>query len=209
MGAPVLRPYDAADLRDLYRVCLLTGDSGADASHLYTDPDLIGHIWAAPYPVADPSLTFVVDDDDGVAGYVVGTADTVAFDAWLEEHWWPPLRARYPLPPDEDTPDARLVARLHHPPPSDPPVGYPAHLHIDLLPRVQGRGFGRRLIDTLCAALAERGVPGVHLGVGARNQRARAFYPHLGFGEVRPGVMVRPTAAAMRAGATGAAEGRR
>ena len=37
---------------------------------------------------------------------------------------------------------------------------YPAHLHIDLLPELQGQGWGRRLIDTLVAALRERGVRG-------------------------------------------------
>ncbi len=46
---------------------------------------------------------------------------------------------------------------------------YPAHLHIDLLPELQGQGFGRRLIDTLRGALAERGVAAVHLGMDAAN----------------------------------------
>ena len=61
---------------------------------------------------------------------------------------------------------------------------YPAHLHIDLLPELQGRGFGRRLIDTLCAELARRGVPAVHLGMDAANTGARAFYDRLGFHEL-------------------------
>jgi len=34
-----------------------------------------------------------------------------------------------------------------------------------------------RLLDELRA----RGVPGVHLGVDSRNQRAVGFYEHLGF----------------------------
>ena len=61
---------------------------------------------------------------------------------------------------------------------------YPAHLHIDLLPELQGQGFGRRLIDTLRAALAARGVPAVHLGMDAANTGARAFYDRLGFHEL-------------------------
>ena len=32
--------------------------------------------------------------------------------------------------------------------------GYPAHLHIDLLPELQGQGWGRRLIDTLVGRAA-------------------------------------------------------
>jgi GNAT superfamily N-acetyltransferase len=58
---------------------------------------------------------------------------------------------------------------------------FPAHLHIDLLPELQGQGVGRRLIRALLGELAERGVPGVHLGVSPRNTGARAFYSRLGF----------------------------
>jgi GNAT superfamily N-acetyltransferase len=58
---------------------------------------------------------------------------------------------------------------------------YPAHLHIDLLPELQGQGWGRRLIDTLVAALRERGVTGLHLASSSDNAGAIAFYPRVGF----------------------------
>jgi ribosomal protein S18 acetylase RimI-like enzyme len=58
---------------------------------------------------------------------------------------------------------------------------YPAHLHIDLLPVLQGRGVGREMMGRLLEELQARGVAGVHLGVDARNQRAVGFYEHLGF----------------------------
>jgi ribosomal protein S18 acetylase RimI-like enzyme len=41
-------------------------------------------------------------------------------------------------------------------------------------------------MTTLFAALVERGVTGVHLGVAARNGRAIGFYEHLGFTSVGP-----------------------
>ena len=58
---------------------------------------------------------------------------------------------------------------------------YPAHMHIDLLPRLQGQGLGRALIETLADALRERGVPGLHLGVSTENPGAIAFYHRVGF----------------------------
>jgi ribosomal protein S18 acetylase RimI-like enzyme len=64
---------------------------------------------------------------------------------------------------------------------------YPAHLHIDLLPRVQGHGNGRRMIDVLVAALQAADVPGVHLGVAAANTRAIGFYEHVGFRTLHAG----------------------
>ena len=177
----VLRGYDSGDLAAMYRVCLLTGDAGVDASALYRDPDLIGHVYCGPYPAADPSLSLVVADDEGVAGYLVGTADSAAFAAWQDEHWWPALRLRHPLGPDDGTPDHRLVELIHHPPLVVPPPGHPAHLHVDLLPRLQGQGWGRRLIDAFVDLLRERGVPGLHLVADPRNTGALGFYARLGF----------------------------
>ena len=63
---------------------------------------------------------------------------------------------------------------------------YPSHLHIDMVPRLQSGGNGRRLMTTLTAALREQGSPGVHLGVYAVNTRAVGFYRHVGFTELSP-----------------------
>ena len=185
-----IRPAHPDDRDALYRICLETGDSGADATPLYRDPLLIGHIWAGPYLALAPDFAFVLEDAAGVCGYVIGAPDTAAFEAWLERAWWPALRGQYPdpadVPPAERSPDQRLMHLIHHPHRGDPAVlaDYPAHLHIDLLPRGQGGGNGRRLMETLFAALTRAGVPGVHLGVGLRNARAQGFYRHLGMQEL-------------------------
>src|SRR5690606_24125337 len=89
-------------------------------------------------------------------------------------------------PPDSFGPElaeAALVARIHHPPATDPDllVDHPSHLHIDLLPSVQGAGFGRRLLERLFEQLAVAGSPGVHLGVSTANTRAIGFYRAMGF----------------------------
>jgi GNAT superfamily N-acetyltransferase len=60
-------------------------------------------------------------------------------------------------------------------------AAYPAHLHIDLLPEWQGRGFGRELMRTFWRALRERGVPAVHLVMATASTPARAFCDRTGF----------------------------
>jgi ribosomal protein S18 acetylase RimI-like enzyme len=179
-----IRTYQAPDRDSLYDICLRTGASGEDATDLYTDPRLLGEIYVGPYLEFEPDLAFVVTDSEGVAGYVLGATDTAAFEAKCEDEWWPPLRSRYPLGAFADgTTDARLVRLIHEPhlTPDHITDDYPAHLHIDLLPRAQGHGYGRLLLETLFDALAHRGVRGLHLGVGVKNVRAFGFYERIGF----------------------------
>ena len=187
-GVAVVRPYHPEDLDALYRVCLETGDAGRDATALHDDPTLLGHVYAAPYALFEPELAFVLEDDEGIGGYVLGALDTAAFDARLEQEWWPALRSRYPLPPPEasGTADALLVHMIHrhHPRDAEVLVTHPSHLHIDLVARCQGSGDGSRLLDRLFDALRAAGSPGVHLGVSTRNERALGFYRHLGFEEL-------------------------
>ena len=181
-----LRAGTPADLPEVVAICTLTGDDGADASALYDEPELLAAIWAAPHLLADRSLCTIVVDDEGPAGYLVATADTAAFERWCERMWWPTLRARHPLHAPRRDRDQGLVALIHAPEatPASITDRYPAHLHINLLPRVQGRGLGRSLIERLAGQLRERGVAGVHLGVSGTNTPAIGFYKHLGFAPV-------------------------
>jgi len=169
-------------------VCLRTADAGSDGTALYSNPDLLGHIYVGPYLAGQPEFAFVIADEEGVAGYVLGAADTRSFERWLEQLWWPTLRSQYPLTGGTSL-DAELIEHFHSPvtAPDEVVEKYPAHLHIDLLPRAQGRGLGRQMLETLFAALRQRGVQGIHLDVGADNHNAIAFYRHLGFTELARG----------------------
>ena len=177
-----IRPAALHDLPGAYRVCLLTGDSGRDATGQYRNADLLGHVYVGPYIVGRPGTELVLADADGIAGYLLAADDTRAFEAWAEAEWWPPLRERYPHR-DDDSPEATLVRLIHQPvrAPEQAVRDYPAHLHIDLLERARGQGLGRQLIEGLLDDLRARGVRGVHLDVAAANQNAIGFYGHLGF----------------------------
>jgi ribosomal protein S18 acetylase RimI-like enzyme len=180
-----IRPAGPHDLPGAYRVCLLTADGGRDGSALWRNPDLIGHVYVGPYLIGQPELALVIVDPDGVAGYCLAAEDTRAFEAWEEACWWPALREQYPTT-DDGSPDVELVRMLHAPQTAPDAVvrDYPAHLHIDLLERVRGRGLGRVLVERQLATLRGRGSAGVHLDVAVDNPNAIAFYRHLGFTEV-------------------------
>ena len=186
----MIRPVAPGDLYALYRICLKTGDSGQDATALYQDPQIVGHLYAAPYAVLEPKSAFVIEDAEGVGAYIVGAVDTVGFEGRMEADWWPSLRQRY-APPTGDPKgwnlDQTRAWQIHHPrpPPTRITDPYPSHLHINLLPRLQGRGFGQALIDRWLARMREAGSRGVHLGVSPANHRAIRFYRTYGFDEFR------------------------
>lgn len=186
---PQIRPARAGDLDALYEISLLTGDNGGDASAQYEDPRMVGHIYSAPYALLEPDLAFVVEDEAGVGGYIVGALDTHAFEKRLEADWWPALRAQYPEPQGDPagwSADQRRAHLIHHPSRTPRAIAgpWPSHLHINLVPRLQGGGWGRALMDRWLAAAAEAGSSGVHLGVGAPNARGLRFYQAYGFTEI-------------------------
>lgn len=189
-----IREATPADLEAIGEICLRTGDNGGDASGLFCDDAVLADVYAVPYLSGPAGFALVVERDDAgarrardapsvVAGYVVGTSDTRAFQEWFSAEWWPERRAgraprtegdRWLLPPADDP--ARMLGEWVD--------DYPAHLHIDLLPEVQGQGVGSRLIEAVFAVLRERGIPGVHVVASLDNVGAQAFYPRVGLVEL-------------------------
>ena len=149
----------------------------------------MGHLYVAPYLLLAPGLALVVEDEQGVAGFAVGALDTAAWEDRLEDAWWPELRRRYPdpsdVPPGQRTPDQRRAWMIHHPERTPPAIvaRYPAHLHMNLLPRQQRRGVGRMLLARWLALAAP---PAVHVGVNRRNAGAIAFWRRAGFAMLLP-----------------------
>ena len=193
-----IRAFRSDDLDNLYAICLATAAGGNEAAARYRDPKLVGHVYAAPYGVLTPESVFVVEDDEGVGGYIAGAADTRDFEARAESEWWPKLRARYPDPSDKPrdrwSPDELMSYRIHHPDrtPDEVIRAYPSHLHINLLPRLRGRGVGRGLMDRWLRTVREMGSCGAHLVVGSTNLQAIRFYTACGFREIKPPVPTRP-----------------
>lgn len=171
-------------------MCLETGNDGADGTSFYAaDPDALGRIYVGPYLQFEPELSLVLEDDGGICGYALGALDSRLFFDRYEREWRPGLCAQFREPAGDRGEWSRIDEvhyEYHHPSYfcPEPYERFPSHLHIDLLPRVQGRGYGRQLMERNLATLRRLGSPGAHLGVSIRNRRALSFYRHLGFCEL-------------------------
>ena len=180
-------PYNSKHHDMVYEICLKTGNSGKGAEHLHNDPMILGHIYAGPYIDLEPESAFLLKDKLGVCGYIIGAIDTETFFNKVKSEWLPTLQKIYTEPLESSKPwskDEECIHLLFHPEtPLDLPE-YPSHLHIDLLPRAQGQGSGKKMMDYFLNHMRERGSKGLHLGLGIQNYRAFNFYKKYGMTEL-------------------------
>ncbi|CAF3712657.1 unnamed protein product, partial [Adineta steineri] len=168
-------------------VCLKTGDSGNDASLLFNDPKVLGYRFVAPYIHLSPDLAFVLKDSEGnVCGYVLAALDSVSFYTQYVNEWLPKMKQLYPNIPSENErlkEDWEIIYGFHNDNLQSFKLfdDYPSHLHIDLLPIAQRKGYGTKMIHRIENELQRRGSTGVHLGMAPNNTRALHFYTKLGF----------------------------
>lgn len=194
-----IRPARFADLPALRTICHDTVLAGQPPPQPLPCFALPACLYVEPYLHAPQAWVWVIEDAAGVMGYVAGAADSAAFYAWLNADWLPLRRrdfaAAAPLSVGAESAaqgvdataalQARLLNRLSSEWQAPPGMqAFPAHLHINLLPRAQGQGAGRRLIHCLLESLTQAGACGVHWGVDPANTAAIGFYRKLGFAEV-------------------------
>jgi ribosomal protein S18 acetylase RimI-like enzyme len=190
MSDCIIRSARTGDQAAAYYVCLKTGDHGRDGEPFYReDPDALGRHFVGPYLKFEPELSLMLDDEQGICGYALGAFDSQSFYARYEAEWRPDLCTRFPNPqgdPRQWTRVQEVYSWYHHPDYfwPKPYAAYPSHLHIDLLERARGRGYGRLMLEEVMARVRQRGSPGVHVGVSALNESAPGFYKRLGFREL-------------------------
>lgn len=178
-----LRAYRPADLDALSAI------ADANAADRHDDPRLMGHVYGAPYAAFSPETVSVAEDAEGVGGTIVGALDTRAFEMRLDDEWWPPLRRAHAAPagdPAAWTPDQRRHHGFHNPRRTPDAVAgpYPSHVHLQLLPRLRGRGIGSALLARWAEAARRAGYDALHVGVNRGNPGAVAFWQKRGFREL-------------------------
>lgn len=138
----------------------------------------------------------MLDDGTGRAvGYCIGTADTEAFaERWRAEFVTtidpvlfprPEVQTADPAMEREETRgfrhalwNAECSALQAWP---EELKKFPAHMHIDILPGFQRKGWGSVLIGTLFDAVRRQGARGIHLDMVRWNETGRNFYEKIGF----------------------------
>ena len=154
------------------------------------------HLWYKVYADTTPETCYVLDDGNGrVVGYCIGTADTTSFAQRWRNVFTPTIDAKL-VPhaniqtgdPQMERPDIKHFRKAVYEadcsmlqPWPQMLEQYPAHLHIDILPEYQRKGWGKVLIHNFLGTVKSMGATGAHLDMVQSNTSARAFYEKIGF----------------------------
>ncbi|ORY16574.1 acyl-CoA N-acyltransferase [Clohesyomyces aquaticus] len=200
MAQPFVRQYnpdtDYESMLEVFHECI--GDN------LKFEPawTISAYCWCIPYLLLSPSTCFVLDDSNGKAvGYILGVPDTTVFIKRWRQYYIPKLdEAKMPRPDIADDDDEAWALNWE-----DDPVGsllkvlwgpervmglkgvdelirnHSGHLHIDILPDFQRRGYGGKLMTALLIKLQDLNAIGCHIVLPAANTDACRFYGRYGF----------------------------
>jgi len=170
---PTIRGYQPKDKENVRLVCMHTGPREALERAGPARTTLLA-TYCDYYIECEPHNCFVIaDENDEAVGYILCAENYSSYRKRFLSDYAPrtkglPVRQRV---------ECLGAAYL----PWFFVKKYPAHLHIDILPAYQRMGLGSRLMDALTAQLRAKGIPGVMLGVGSKNEKGKNFYKKYGF----------------------------
>ncbi|OTA08544.1 hypothetical protein A9Z42_0002480 [Trichoderma parareesei] len=204
-----IRQYRPSDFDGMAHICRETLNPALASSA--AGRRLAPYVWTHQYTHLSPTTCFVLDDGAGrPVGYCIGCPDIAAFvadyDSYVTDVLDTSPEGEVTRPEDLEAKGEPLfladgsvnevaLARLAYNPRlllvdgnDDLLAEYKATMHIDLLPEVQGKGWGRKLLERFVGSV--EGVRrmrdgsesrGIWIGVAGDNGKVVPFYEKLGF----------------------------
>ncbi|PTB69167.1 hypothetical protein BBK36DRAFT_48973 [Trichoderma citrinoviride] len=200
-----IRQYKPSDFDGMAHICRETLNPALASS--VPGRRLAPYVWTHQYTHLSPSTCFVLDDGAGrPVGYCIGCPDIPAFVAAYDSYTTEvldnspdvtrpqDLEAKEPLFLADGSVNEVVLERLAYNPHlllvdgnDDLLAEYKATMHIDLLPEVQGKGWGRKLIEAFVGSVRHVKMAdgsesrGIWIGVAGDNGKVVPFYEKLGF----------------------------
>jgi GNAT superfamily N-acetyltransferase len=181
-----VRRYAEADRAQLLALSGRAGE-GAPTASLWGHEESAAAVYLTPYLDFEPESVFVAVVDGEPAGYLAGSLGTAVpsesarMDRAIREHRLF-LRRGPALFFARSLLDMAGAALRRQPTAGelDDPR-WPAHLHINLLPRARGTGAAAALMERWLDRLRDTGTPGCYLQTLVENARAVRFFERMGF----------------------------
>lgn len=187
-----VRPYTPQDEAAVYEICRRTCDDGMDGTEIFPNhPELIGDKLVRTFISLSPQYCFVVEDDQGICGYVLGALDSKEFKKAAEMNLFPVLREKYPKSEKTEglTPAEEIICSFHNDTPSHPEsltTRHPSIIRMDMLTeRVSVDDSAvRRSLASAVSALKVNGSHGMFTEINIGDHNTIEMYTKHAFYEV-------------------------
>ncbi|XP_061412140.1 protein O-GlcNAcase-like isoform X2 [Lethenteron reissneri] len=187
-----IRPYLPQDEAAAYKVCRETYADGLDGTQLFPDnPDLIGDRLVGSLLSLSPEYCFVLEDEEGVCGYALGSVDAKSFFSRCEVAWLPAMQDKYTRPAatgdDALSLSLEVMLSFHEEarvPPETLVSRFPSLVRVDIHSRVTDPSVAKSMMGCLLSSLKANGSQGAFCEVKASDKGNTEFYTKLGFFEV-------------------------
>ncbi|XP_070771906.1 protein O-GlcNAcase isoform X3 [Enoplosus armatus] len=185
-----IRPYFPKDETAVYKICKEMYCEGMeDVPFSDEDPDLIGDRLVGGLLTLSSEYGFVLEDDEGICGYALGTVDVEPFLKKCELSWNPFMQEKYHKPDSQkDLTEAEKMMLSFHEEEEGLPdsfhSNFPSLIKVDIHAKVTDPSVAKSMMGCLLSSLKANGSHGAFCKVRQTDKRMLDFYSKLGCFEV-------------------------
>uniref|UniRef100_A0A3Q0T564 Protein O-GlcNAcase n=1 Tax=Amphilophus citrinellus TaxID=61819 RepID=A0A3Q0T564_AMPCI len=185
-----IRPYFPKDESAVYKICREMYCEGMeDVPFSDEDPDLIGDRLVGGLLTLSSDYGFVLEDDEGICGYALGTVDVKPFIKKCKLNWIPFMQEKYHKPDgDKDLTEAEKIMLSFHEEEEGLPdsflSNFPSLIKVDIHAKVTDPSVAKSMMGCLLSSLKANGSRGAFCKVRQPDKRMLDFYSKLGCFEV-------------------------
>uniref|UniRef100_A0A7N8WQF6 O-GlcNAcase n=1 Tax=Mastacembelus armatus TaxID=205130 RepID=A0A7N8WQF6_9TELE len=185
-----IRPYFPKDEASVYKICKEMYCEGMeDDPFSDDDPDLIGDRLVGGLLTLSSDYGFVLEDDEGICGYALGTVDVNPFIKKYKLNWIPFMQEKYHKPDcQKDLTEAEKMMLSFHEEEEGLPdsflSNFPSLIKVDIHAKVTDPSVAKSMMGCLLSSLKANGSHGAFCKVRQTDKRMLDFYSKLGCFEV-------------------------
>uniref|UniRef100_A0A8C4EH76 O-GlcNAcase n=1 Tax=Dicentrarchus labrax TaxID=13489 RepID=A0A8C4EH76_DICLA len=185
-----IRPYFPKDEPAVYKICKEMYCEGLeDVPFSDEDPDLIGDRLVGGLLSLSSEYGFVLEDDEGICGYALGTVDVKPFLKKCKLSWIPFMQEKYNKPDcQKDLTEAEKIMLSFHEEDEVLPESFlsnfPSLIKVDIHAKVTDPSVAKSMMGCLLSSLKANGSLGAFCKVRQTDKRMLDFYGKLGCFEV-------------------------
>ncbi|XP_071986578.1 protein O-GlcNAcase [Engystomops pustulosus] len=184
-----IRPYYPKDEASVYKICREMYDDAMDDLPFESQPDLIGDRLVGGLLSHSLDYCFVLEDEDGICGYAVGTVDVTPYLTKCKHSWIPFMQEKYTKPKEDKELSAaeKMMLSFHEEQEILPDTflaNFPSLIKVDIHKKVTDPSVAKGMMACLLSSLKANGSRGAFCEVRPDDKRILDFYSKLGCFEI-------------------------